>query len=204
VARLAPGVDLQQARGDADRIAGQLTASHPDVYGAGGYGIGVRPLRETLVGDAAPSFILLLALTFLVVLIASANVANLNLAQLAGRRQELSVREAVGADPGRIRRQLFTESLLTALTGALLGLGFAWLVLDLLRDFAARYTPLAGEIQLDGFVLLFTLAIACLSGLFSGMAVAHGRTDLGSALKAGGDKTTSSAGANQRRQLLLV
>src|SRR5690606_41893346 len=105
VARLAPGVDLQQARGDADRIAGQLTASHPDVYGAGGYEIGVRPLRETLVGEAAPSFILLLALTLLVVLIASANVANLNLAQLAGRRQELFVRYAVGAEPGRIRRQ---------------------------------------------------------------------------------------------------
>ncbi len=157
-----------------------------------------------MVGDSSTTFVLLLSLAFLVVLIASANVANLNLARLATRSQELAIREAVGAQPSRIARQLLTESMLFALVGGVLGLLIAYPGLGLLSRFAQRYTPLAAEIQMDGSMLLFSLGIALFTGLLSGSAAAFTRRDINKSLKEGGDKVTASTSGKRKREVLLA
>src|SRR5690606_32270827 len=111
------------------------------------------------------TFALLSGLAFLVMLIAGANVTNLNLAGLMVRSQELAIREAVGASPGRIHRQMLTESLVFALVGGALGLGIVQACLDLLVDYVSGYTPLANTIRLDTSVLLFCLAGTLCTGL---------------------------------------
>ena len=98
-------------------------------------------------------------------LIACANIANLTLARLVRRSREMALRSALGADRGRIFRQLLAEGGLLALAGGLLGLGLAAGTMRLLTGFAARFTPRAGEIALDGEVLAFTLAVCVLTGL---------------------------------------
>lgn len=155
--------------------------------------------------ESRATFLLLAGLAFLVVMIASANVASLNFARLAQRSQELAIREAVGAAPGQIARQLLGESLLFALAGALLGLLVAWPALDLLRTFAAGYSPLAGAIRFDHTLLFWVLGTALLTALLSGFAPAFGRRDLNAALKEGGGKATlSPAGMRYRKALMLV
>ena len=101
-------------------------------------------------------------------LIACANVANLTLARLSERGRELGVRAALGAGRARLLRQLLTESTLLALVGGAVGLLVAYLTRDALVQFAARFTPRAEEVQIDGTVLLFSLAATVLTGLVVG------------------------------------
>src|SRR5690606_30206349 len=169
--KLAEGASLQQGNADINSIVQRLQGQYPDAYPVQqGFTANLLPLRDEINGDTASVFYLLLGMTGLVLLIACANVANLNLARMASRRQELAIREALGASPGRISRQVLTESVLLALAGGVLGLVIAFLGIGVLADFAQRYTPLASEVRIDGTVLLFSLAIAVLTGLASGSA----------------------------------
>src|SRR5690606_17900601 len=120
------------------------------------------------------------------------------------RTQELAIREAVGANPARIARQVLTESMLYALVGGLCGLVIAYPCLNLLKNFAASYTSLASEIGMDFSILAFSVVISLVIGMLSGSTSALSRRDINRALKEGGGKATSAASGTRRRQALLV
>jgi putative ABC transport system permease protein len=159
--RLRPGVSVAQANADFSTIAGRLKSEYPKSYPDNiGYTSRTMPLQQELTREARPTLLMLLAAAAFVLLIACANVANLMLARMSRRERELAVRTALGAGQSRILRQLLTESFLIALVGGLFGLAFAYSSLQLLTQFAARLTPRAHEIRIDGGVLAFTLLAA--------------------------------------------
>ncbi len=204
-AKLRDSVSVDAANRELGVIAGRLTAAYPDTYAAGnGHATSLKTIKSEMVGDSAATFVLLLGVALLVVLIASANVANLNLARMAARSQELAIREALGATPSRVARLVLTESVVYALAGGTAGLVVAYPCLELLSRLAERYTPLATEIGMDGSVLFFALTVALLTGILSGSAAAFTRRDINRSLKEGGDKTTASSTGKRRREALLV
>jgi predicted permease len=202
-AKLRPGITLEQGKRDVANVAQRLQTSYPDIYPSG-YTADISYLKDEMVGTSGTIFLLLLGLASLVVLIASANVANLNLARMSTRTQELAIREAIGANPSRIARQVLTESVLYSLAGGLLGLGIAYPCLGLLKNFAAGYSSLASEIKMDGSLLIFSLIVALLIGIISGSASAFSRRDINKALKEGSGKITASAAGKRKRQALLI
>lgn len=204
-AKLNEGVTHEHAHHDINNVAQRLITTYPDFYSqARGYQVALTPVRDELVGESSNGLVLLMGIATLVVLIASANVANLNLARVSSRSQELAIREAIGANPARIARQLFTESILLALAGGVLGLLIAYPALDILAEFAASYTKLASEIDMSWQVLVFSLVVALLTGTLSGAASAFSQRDINKSLKEGGDKVTTSLGGKKRRQALLI
>ena len=170
VARLKPGMPLAAARAEAEGLANRLRAQYPDTNE--GFVFELTPLPERLLGPIRPALWTLFAAVGLILLIASANVANLLLARGAARSRELAIRAALGAGRGRLVRQLLTESLALSLAGAALGalLG-AWAV-SALPLVAPDDLPRLSEIRLDPFVLLFTLATGVGTGLVFGIAPA--------------------------------
>src|SRR5688572_457904 len=151
--RLAPGMTAAKASAEISTIAGSFEADHKDDYvQARSEGLIARamPLRDTLTDDVRSLAWMLSGATLLVLMIACANVANLALARTAQRGRELAVRAALGAGRGRLIRQLLTESLLLAVIGGAGGLLLAWLSLDMLIDFAGRFTARTGQIRIDG------------------------------------------------------
>ncbi len=203
--RLAPGVTLDRAQTELEGIATTVRAEHPEAYpGAQGFTIRAASLHEELTGKARPTLLLLIGTTGFVLLIACANIANLTLARLVRRSREMALRSALGADRGRIFRQMLVEGGLLALCGGVLGLGIAAGTMRLLTGFAARFTPRAGEIALDGEVLAFTLAVCMLTGLiFAVLPALPSRANLVGALKEGG-AAVSGGGSSRVRAALVV
>ncbi|MGV3590610.1 MAG: ADOP family duplicated permease [Gammaproteobacteria bacterium] len=201
--KLQEGVTLEEARRETDVIVQRLVAAWPDAY-PDDYSVMVNALKDEMTCDSAVTIALLMALAALVVLIASANVANLNLVRTMARNQELAICEAVGASPGRIARQLLTESLMLSLGGGVLGLLAAWPCLHLLADFASVYTPLASEISMNGAVLAFSFSLALVVGVLSGAASIFGERDINRTLKEGGSRATTSASGMRKRNVLLA
>jgi predicted permease len=207
--RLKPGATLAQAQADADTVAGNLQSTYPDNYPKNiGYGAQVASLGEALTQQARPTFLILLATTGLVLLIACANVANLNLARVLRRQPEMAMRTALGASRGRLIRQMLTESVLLSLCGGVVGLLLAAWGLPLLTSFAARFTNRTAEIGIDSSVLLFALALSASTGLVFGLlpALSFGKgskQSLSAALKEDGGRSTAG-GKNRVRGLLTV
>ncbi len=204
--RLKPGAAVEQAQADLAAIAARMQQAYPEAYPANrGHQTNVTALREELTRQAKPTFILLLGTAGLVLLIACANVANLTLARVMRRERELAVRAALGASRARLTRQLLTESSLLALAGGLIGIMIASWGLNLLVDFAARFTPRAAEIKLDSVVLLFTLLISVLTGLAFGLMPALSiKGDPVAPLKEAGIQSTTGASGLRVRSLLVV
>ncbi|HEX8188166.1 MAG TPA: ABC transporter permease [Pyrinomonadaceae bacterium] len=207
--RLKPGATLEQAQADIDAVAGNLQATYPENYPKNiGYAAQATGLGEALTQQARPTFLILLATTGLVLLIACANVANLNLARVLRRQPEMAMRTALGASRGRLVRQMLTESTLLSLGGGALGLLLAAWGLPLLTSFAARFTNRTAEIGLDSSVLLFTLLLSAGTGLVFGLlpALSSGggsKLSLAAALKEDGGRSTA-AGKNRVRAALTV
>ena len=197
--RLKPGATVEVCRRDVAGVAQRMAARHSDAYPERiGFAAYASALRGELTAGARPMLLVLLGASGIVLLIACANVANLILARLGGREQELVIRAAVGAGAGRLLRQLLTESFLLAAIAAGLGLLFASGSLELLIRYAGQLTPRAREITLDGRVLAFAMLCAAATTLIFGSAAAwHARKQGSSELKEG-----SRAAAERRRWMV--
>ncbi|HZE56228.1 MAG TPA: ABC transporter permease [Chthoniobacterales bacterium] len=202
MARLKPGVTLQQAQAELDGIGKQLEIAYPD-YNKG-WGVNLVPMHEQIVGDIRPVLLVLLAAVAFVLLIACANVANLLLSRAASRRKELALRAALGADRMRLIRQMLTESMVLAMMGGVLGVLLAYWGIQLLVAFAPDNIPRLHEITIDPRVLAFTFGISLLTGLVFGLvpALQSSRPDLNDALKEGA--RGSSSGNRVVRNLFVV
>jgi predicted permease len=170
IGRLKPGISFQQARTDLDRVAHELGAAYPDVNS--GTGITMIPLREEMIGKVRGILLILLGAVAFVLLIACVNVTNLLLARSNLRQREFAVRVALGASPGRIVRQLLTESILLALAGGVFGLLLASWGTRAALTLVPQSLPRAEEISIDPRVFLFTFAISLTAGVIFGLAPA--------------------------------
>jgi putative ABC transport system permease protein len=203
-ARMKPGVTIAQAQQEMKNIAQRLDQQYPATNGKDS--VTVKPLLGAVVEDVRPSLIVLMAAVGFVLLIACANIANLQLARATDRYRELAVRMALGADRSRLVRQMLTESLLLSLIGGVLGLFLAvWVTVGLMRV-APADIPRIAEASLDRSVLLFSLVISILTGVLFGIfpALQTARTDVHDALKEGG--RTGIAGGHRKglRDALVI
>ena len=161
VARLAPGATVAQARTEVAAVYARLQSDYKEAYNPGShYRIVVTPFKEALGERARLTLWLLMAAAAFVMIISAANIANLTLMRGVRREHELVVRAALGAGVARLRRLLLVENLVLTLLGAVSGVAIALVGVRLLISLAARYSPRAGEIRLDGAVLGFTLALS--------------------------------------------
>ena len=200
-ARLAPGVSLDQARADMDRIAKGLATAYPKENT--NLGAVVVPLREQIAGDARTSLVVLFVAAGCVLLIACANLANLLLAKAGTRQREIAVRKALGASPMRLVRQLVTESALLAVIGGAAGIGLGHLGTRLLEDLVPFTLPVS-SLTIDFRVLLFTGAVTFGTVLLFGAvpAFASTRVDVNDSLKR--ESRGAVAGLTRRTRHALI
>ncbi|MFN7922597.1 MAG: ABC transporter permease [Bryobacteraceae bacterium] len=213
VARLRPGVTLDQANADIARMIRIEFENIPPPKGLSTkmfddarMGPNARLLMNDLLGDIGKSLWVVMATIGIVLLIACANVANLLLVRTEGRAQELAVRAALGAGRGRIARELLLESVVLALLGGLIGMGFAWAVTSLVLQLSPARLPRAGQISIDLESLLFTLALSLAAGLVFGAipVLRQAGVRLAEALRSGGRTASSGRDRNAARNSLTV
>lgn len=206
--RLSPGATVERAAAEITAVASSFEADHKNDYvqfGSEGLIATPTPLRDTLTDDVRSLAWILSGATLLVLMIACANVANLALARTAQRGRELAVRAALGAGRARLIRQLLTESLMLAVIGGAGGLLLAWLSLDMLIDFTARFTARTGQIRIDGMVLTYSLVAALLSGLVFGIVPALAtRKSLLTSMRIGGAQGDSPGRQRLRGSLVVA
>jgi predicted permease len=202
LARLAPGVSLQQAQAEISSLMVAIDKQHRELQGWSAW---VSPFTETVVGETRPLMWLLLGSVSLVLLIACGNVANLLMARAAGRVHELGVRSAMGAERTRLIRQLVTEALLLACAGGTMGVLLAFAGVRLLLRLNPGDIPRLNETSVDGRVLAFSIATSVATGFLFGLlpAISASRIDVMALLKQGGNKGTAGT-SNRLRHALIV
>jgi predicted permease len=200
LAQLKPGVTVQEAQADIDRIATRLRIEkHRDPS----FTISVVPLMEQVVGNVRGSLIILFGAVGFVLLIACTNVANLLLSRASARQKEIAVRSALGAGRRRVIRQLLTESLMLSLLGGAAGLAIAAACLEATRTMHPGNIPRLDELGMDYRVFGFALAISILTGIAFGLlpALRVAQVDLNTTLKAG-SQGAREGGLSVRRDRL--
>jgi putative ABC transport system permease protein len=203
IARLRAGVTVAQGAAEVEVLNRQATEAYPDSHKS--WGTLVRPIEDPDAAQLRTTLLVLFGAVTLVLLIACANIANLLLARNAARNREMALRTALGAEPWRLVRQLLTESTLLALCGGAAGL---LLAIGGIRTLAALAPPgltILQHASLNGRVLLFTLGMCVIAGIFCGLlpALRARLRDLNSVLKQGG-KGAGAPGSHGTHNALVV
>ncbi len=209
VGKMRPGVSVSAVRTSAAIVASRLEEQYPETNA--GRGLRVRSLRSRVVNSMMQSFIMtLFGAGGFVLLIACANVANLQLSRATGRLREISIRTALGASRARVLRQLFCESLFLALGGGAIGLLLGAWGLDSTKGLVpreiTRFLPGWERQQIDGEVLVFTFLVAMAAAVVFGLmpAIQASRPDLIQGLKEGDRGSTGSRGGQRLRGFIVV
>jgi putative ABC transport system permease protein len=203
LARMKPGVSLEEAQADLATIAVRLAAEYPVDEGIG---VAVKRLSDTRVGTLRPMLFLLMGAVSLILLIACVNLANLLLARNSARQRELAVRAALGAGRGELVRQLLAETLLLSLIGGAVGLALAQIGLGSLTKVHPANLPQLDSMEIDWRVLGFTILVSLATSLLFGLAPAltGTRLNLVDALKQGGRSGTAGRPTQLVRNVLVV
>ena len=213
LARLKPGVTIEQAGADVARMIPIVWNSFPappgfsvELFKKAHILPSLKPLKQVVVGNVGTLLWVLMGGIGMVLLIACANVANLLLVRVEGRQQELAIRSALGASWGRIAGELLFESIVLGLIGSVLGLGLAYGALRALVAIAPTGLPRLGEIGIDVPVLLFTLGVALFASLLFGCVPVfkYAGTRLGTGLREIGRSLTQSRERHRARSVLVV
>ena len=202
MARLKPGVSLSQARAEMTGIAQRLEIAYPEFDK--GWGIDVVPLRDSFVGEAKTSLIILLGAVTLLLCVACANVANLLLARYSARRREMAVRGALGAARGRLIRQLLTESVILGLTGGIAGILLASFAVSGLVALAPRDLTRSVQIAFDLRIVVFAFLLSLVTSIIFGLApsLVASKSDLNQGLHE--ESRTSTGGGTKMRSWLVA
>jgi putative ABC transport system permease protein len=202
IARLRPGATMGQAQSQLSAIAARNEELHPQTDA--GFQAVLTPMQDQIAGSLKPGLMIMLGAVGFVLLIACANVANLLLARGAARQREIALRAALGASRLRIVQQLLAETLALSLAGGILGLLLALLGVNLLKAAAPPNVPRLSEVTVDGRVLLFTLVVAVVTAIASGLipALQLSRPELNYWLKEG--QRSLSPGSHFLRDALVV
>jgi predicted permease len=213
LARLKPGVTMTQATTDMARLIPVTLRSFPAPEGFSAsmfekvrLAPNLRPLKQDVIGNVGDVLWVLMGSIALVLLVACANVANLLLVRVEGRRQELAIRSALGAGWGRIAAELLVESVVLGLSGSLIGLALAYGALRLLVSMAPTGLPRVDEIGIDLPVLFFTLGLSLFTSLLIGVIpiLKYAGASAHSGLREGGRALSQSRERHRARQTLVV
>ena len=213
LARLKPGVTMAQATADMARLLPVVIRSFPppegfsaDLFVKARIAPNLRPLKQDVVGDVGNVLWVLMGSIALVLLVACANVANLLLVRVEGRRQELAIRSALGAGWGRIAAQLLCESLVLGFAGTLIGLALAYGALRVLVSIAPTGLPRIHEIGINLPVLLFALGLALFTSILIGLipVLKYAGASANNGLRQGGRALSQSRERHRARKTLVV
>ena len=204
--RLAPGVGLDQARGEAEQIAAELAAEYPDgnVYPNGSwFGIGINGLKEHTLGATARTLRVFLGAAGLLLLLAALNAASLLFARALDRRGELGVRLALGAGRSRLLRLILVEAGLLAALGGILGMLFSLVGTGAFVRFAPSSIPRLAEVSVDARVLVVSALVSLVAGMIAGLLPALRMTRRGALLGVSGiGRSVSEPGSKLRHALV--
>jgi predicted permease len=213
IARLKPGVTLEQANTDVARLLSIWLKAWPPppgfsraLFENARFAPKVQPLKQEVVGDIGATLWVLMGTIGLVLLIACANVANLLLVRAESRQQELAIRAALGGGWRRIAGEMLLESLTLGVWGGALGLALAYAALRMLIAHGPATVPRLGEIGIDPLVLGFTLVVSLLAGFFFGLipAIKYGGPQLALTLRGGGRTMSQGRERHRARNTLVV
>jgi predicted permease len=204
IGRLRPGVRVEDAQLDIQRVARELAAEYPKEDE--GWKANVFSIKQEIVGDVSRPLVILLVASGLVLLIACINVANLQLTRSAGRMRELAVRRALGASRGRLMVQMLMESVAFAALGGALGIAFGVIGTRALVAMAPASISRLDEVSLDLRVFIFAMLVALLTGLVFGLwpALRSSNPQIGGALRDGGRGTAGGMQAWRARGALVI
>jgi predicted permease len=213
IARLKPGVTIEQANADVERMVPISIEKFPlppgfteEMLADAQFGANLRPLKMDAVGNVGPVLWILLGTVGLVLLIACANVANLFLVRAEGRQREMAIHTALGASRTEVARVFFTESIALGLAGGILGLGLAYAGVRVLVAMGPGRLPRLDEITIDPTVLAFTLVVSLFAGFVFGLfpVLKYGGSSMVNALKEGGRGSSSGKERHRARNTLVV
>ena len=204
VARLKPGISMDQAQHEMQTIGARLAQQYPEFDT--NWSVNVVPLRTQMTGAIRRPLLILLGAVAFLLLIACANVANLLLARASARRKEIAVRAGLGANRWRIARQLLTESVMLSLVGGMLGVLVAWWGTRALAALSPPALINLKTVTVSLPVLAFTLGLSVLTGIVFGLvpALEATRFDLNGLLKEGGKSVGGSTGSHRMRSMFVV